>query len=179
MEAFDGRLLDRAVHPLDLTVGPGMVRLGEPVLDVVRFADHVEAHLTRPGGVTVARLLGKLDAVVGPDRVNPVRHRFQQVFKELPRRSPVSLVDKLGDREFTRAADADEQVELAFGSLHLGDIHAKEPDRVALEALSLWPFDFAQESLVPSMSGRRDMPYRCRQRCSAVRVRCGIDGCNA
>jgi hypothetical protein len=33
------------------------------------------------------------------------------VFKELPRRSSISLVDELGDREFTRAVDADEQVE--------------------------------------------------------------------
>ena len=54
----------------------------------------------------------KLDAIVGQDRVDPVRHRFQQVLKELPRRSPVSRVDKLGDREFTRVDDADEQVEL-------------------------------------------------------------------
>jgi len=46
MEAFDGRLLDCAVHPLDLSVSPGVVRLGEPVHDVVRLADHVEAHLT-------------------------------------------------------------------------------------------------------------------------------------
>jgi hypothetical protein len=67
------------------------------------------------------------DRIVGQDRVDPVRHRFQQVLKELPRRSPVSLVDKLGDREFTRAVDADEQVELAFGSLNLGDIHVKKP----------------------------------------------------
>ncbi len=63
VEAFDGGLLDGAVHPLDLTVGPGVVRLGEAVLDVVGLADHVEAHLARPGGVAVARLLGELDAI--------------------------------------------------------------------------------------------------------------------
>jgi hypothetical protein len=40
--------------------------------------------------------------------------------------------------DFTRAVDADEQVELAFGSLNLGDIDVKEADRVALEALALW-----------------------------------------
>jgi len=34
-----------------------MVRFGEPVLDVVRFADHVEAHLAGPGGFPVAGLL--------------------------------------------------------------------------------------------------------------------------
>ena len=43
--AFDRRVLDRAVHPLDLTDGPRMVRLGKPVLDVIGFANHVEAHL--------------------------------------------------------------------------------------------------------------------------------------
>ncbi len=48
MEAFDSRLLDGPVHPLDLTVGPRVVRLSKPVFDVVRIADHVEAHLTRP-----------------------------------------------------------------------------------------------------------------------------------
>ncbi len=126
MEAFDGRPLDRAVHPLHLTVGPRVVRLGQPVLDVVCFADHVEAHLTLSGGVTVARLLGKLDAVVSQDRANPVRHRFQQVFKELPRRSSIRLVDELSDRELTRAVDADEQVEFAFGCLNLGDINVKK-----------------------------------------------------
>ena len=33
--AFDGRVLDGSVHPFDLTVGPGMVDLGEAVVDVV------------------------------------------------------------------------------------------------------------------------------------------------
>jgi len=95
MEAFDGRLLDGAVHPLDLFVGPRVVRLCEPVLNVVCLADHVEAHLTRPGGVPVAGLLGELDAIVREDGVDAIRHGLQQVFKELPRRSPVGLVGQL------------------------------------------------------------------------------------
>ncbi len=40
--AFDGRVLDGSVHPFDLTVGPGMVDLGEAVLDVVLAAAHGE-----------------------------------------------------------------------------------------------------------------------------------------
>jgi hypothetical protein len=40
--------------------------------------------------------------------VDPVRRRFQQVLKELPRRSPVSLFDELGDGELAGAVDADE-----------------------------------------------------------------------
>ena len=137
VEAFDGRLLDCAVHPLDLSVGPRVVGLREPMLDVVGLADHVEAHLTRPGGVAVAMLLGELKAIVRQDGVNAVRHGSQQVFEELPRCAPVSLVDKCGDRELAGTVDADEQIQFAFGSLHLGNIDMEEADWVTLEALPL------------------------------------------
>ena len=137
MEALDGRLLDGAVHPFDLPVGPRMVRLGEPVLDVVGLADHVEPHLAGPGGVAVAWLLGELDAVIGQDRVDAIRHGFQQVFEELPCCPAISLVDQLRDGELAGTVGADEQVELAFRGLHLSDIDVEEADRVALEALPL------------------------------------------
>jgi transposase len=81
--------------------------------------------------------LGELDAVVGQDRVDAVGYGFEQMLEELPGRSPVSLVDQLGDRELAGAVDADEQVELAFGGLHLGDVDVEEADRVTLEELPL------------------------------------------
>jgi hypothetical protein len=34
-EAFDGDFLDGSVHPFDLAIGPGMIRLGEVVFDSV------------------------------------------------------------------------------------------------------------------------------------------------
>ena len=40
--ASNGGFLEGAVHPLDLTVGPGRVRLGEAVLDTMLAADAVE-----------------------------------------------------------------------------------------------------------------------------------------
>ena len=138
VKAFDGRLLDGAVHALDLAVGPWMVRFGEPVFDIVRLADHVEAHLARPGGVAVAGLLGELDAIVREEGVDAIRHGLQQVFQELPCRPTIGPVDQLRDREFAGAVDADKQVKLAFDGLHLGDIDVEEADRVALEALTLW-----------------------------------------
>lgn len=63
VEALNGGVLDRAVHALDLTVGPRMVGLGQPVLDAVGLANHVEAH--RPGVycVPVPWLLCELDPV--------------------------------------------------------------------------------------------------------------------
>jgi F0F1-type ATP synthase assembly protein I len=35
VEALDSRLLDSAVHPLDLIIGPGMLGLCQPVFDAV------------------------------------------------------------------------------------------------------------------------------------------------
>ena len=100
-----------------LAVGPGVVRFGEPVLNAVCLADHIEAH--RPGvdGVAVPGLLGELDSIVGQDRVDAVGHSFQQVLKKLPCRSPVSLFDKLRDRKLAGAVDGYEQGEFAFGGL--------------------------------------------------------------
>ena len=40
--AFDRRVLDRAVHSLDLPIGPGMVHLGQAMIDVVFVADPIE-----------------------------------------------------------------------------------------------------------------------------------------
>ena len=45
VEAFDGRLLDGAVHSFDLAIGPRMVWLGQAVLDLICLTDHVEPHL--------------------------------------------------------------------------------------------------------------------------------------
>jgi hypothetical protein len=36
------RVLDRAIHPLDLPVRPGMIDFGQPMLDAVSLADAVE-----------------------------------------------------------------------------------------------------------------------------------------
>lgn len=55
VEPLDGGLLDRAVHPFDLPVRPGMFHFGEPVLDAVVVADAVEDVLA----------VGELDSVVG------------------------------------------------------------------------------------------------------------------
>ena len=82
VETFDGRFLDGAVHALNLAVRPRVVGFYEAMFDVVRLADHVEAHLTRPSGVSVARLLGELNAVIGQDCVDAVRHGLEQVFEE-------------------------------------------------------------------------------------------------
>jgi len=61
MIAFDGCLFDRAVHPLDLAVGPGMLHFGQAVFDSFLVTDPVEDVVE---GVFVAGLIGELDTVV-------------------------------------------------------------------------------------------------------------------
>jgi hypothetical protein len=49
-EAFDGGFLDGSVHSFDLTLGPGMVRLGEAVFDSVDMAGSIEGMAAEAGG---------------------------------------------------------------------------------------------------------------------------------
>ena len=112
--AFDRRILDGAVHALDLAIGPGMVRLGQAMFDPVRLADQIEAHRPGMGSVPVPGLLCELDTVVGEDRMHPVRHSLQKVFKELPRRLAVGFLDQLRHRELAGAVDGHAEIELAL-----------------------------------------------------------------
>ena len=61
--ALDGRFLDRAVHALDLAIGPGMFDLGQPMFDPVLLAAHIEhiRHAFCRRAVHIARREGELD----------------------------------------------------------------------------------------------------------------------
>lgn len=80
MKALNGGLLDHVVHALDLTVGLGMLNLGEPVFDVVLIADPVEDMVE---GVLVVRQVGEPDAIIGEHGVDGIRHGSDQVAQEL------------------------------------------------------------------------------------------------
>jgi hypothetical protein len=72
-------VLDRAVHPFNLAVGPRMIGLGEAMLNAVCFADHVEPHWPRIDCVPVPGLLCELDAIVRQYRVDFVGHGLKEV----------------------------------------------------------------------------------------------------
>jgi hypothetical protein len=78
--ALHRRFLEGPVHSFDLAVGPGMVRLGEPVLDAVLSASAVE-RMTAPhcGGLrTILCEVSKLNAVVGKHGMNLAGNGFDQ-----------------------------------------------------------------------------------------------------
>ncbi|QYC09814.1 hypothetical protein [Brevundimonas nasdae] len=70
------------VHPLDSAIDPGIVRLRHDLRDVIHLADHGEAHLARPGGVSIAGLSDELDAIVCRDGVDAVVHGLQQMLEK-------------------------------------------------------------------------------------------------
>ena len=103
VEAFDGGLLDRAVHPLDLAAprensppdcflvlaAPGVVGLRQPVVDLMLAADAVEDVLE---GIDLPVVVGELDAPrhclsdqwrsngsIGENDVEPVGHGRDQM----------------------------------------------------------------------------------------------------
>ena len=110
VEPFHSRALDRAVHPLDLPVRPGVVGLGQAVLDPVGLTDHVEAHWSGIDCVAVPGLPGELNAVVGENGVDLAGRGFEQVLKELQSSLSISRFNELGDREPGCPVDADEEV---------------------------------------------------------------------
>ena len=71
---FDRCVLDGAVHPLDLAVGPGMIGFGEPVFDAVAVTDSVEGMSTEASRwpLTVPWQIRELDSVVGEHRMDAV-----------------------------------------------------------------------------------------------------------
>ena len=136
MEAFDGCFLDCPVHPLDLTVRPGMIGFRQTMFDPVSFADHVEAHGARPGRIAVTGLISELDAVICQNGMDPVRNDAQEIFEEFPGGLPIGFLNQLCDSELAGPIDGDEEIQLAFSSLDLGNIDMKKADGIAFETLS-------------------------------------------
>src|SRR5262245_47954542 len=68
------------VHALHLSVGPGMVGLGKTMFDAMCGTDAVKEMLKR---ILLVRLVSELNAIVGQDGVNLVRHGGNQTPQEL------------------------------------------------------------------------------------------------
>ena len=94
MVAMDSGLFDCAVHPFNLSIGPRMLDLGQPVINVVSGASTLECvtpeqlsfcqHLHDVGWrPAAASWISELNAVVGENRVNGVRNSSNEIVQEL------------------------------------------------------------------------------------------------
>ncbi len=142
--ALHGGLLDGAVHAFDLPVGLGMVRFGQPMIDAMRKADPVKRMSTKAGSgpLTIFWQVGKLNSIVGEHGVDAVWDRCDKRFEKSGGSLHVGAFDQLHESELGGAVDGDEQIELAFGGAHPGQVDVEVADRIALEPLPFWPIAF-------------------------------------
>jgi hypothetical protein len=94
IEALDGSFLDGSIHSLDVTVGRGMFRFGQPMIDIVLRAGEFESVGTEEfasfdgffdlgdGGATAARY-AKVDPVAGENWMDLVRYGRDEAAKEV------------------------------------------------------------------------------------------------
>ena len=133
VEAFDGRLLDHPVHSFDLTIRPGVLDLGQPVLNLMLAADPVEDVLE---GINVPIMIGELDAIIrcpasvclqtlrgGQHDVEPVGHGGDEIAQEGCCGHFSGLLVQFHENELGGAIDGNEEIQLAFSRLNLSNIN--------------------------------------------------------
>src|SRR3954471_7726333 len=77
---IDRCLLERAVHPLHLTIRPGVIGFGQPMFDAMFGTDAVKQ---QGKSVAIRWAISKLDAVVGQNGVDFIGNCGNQVTQEL------------------------------------------------------------------------------------------------
>ena len=145
------------VHPLDLAVGPRMVRLGEPVFNAVLATDLIEAVDAQACGpaIPVLRQVGELDAMIDEDSVQAVGDCSDQHFQERDGGRSVSLVVKLDEGELRGAIDPDIEVKLALLGTHLGDIDMEVADATGEQrAEAVPPVTISRQISMPRSNSR-------------------------
>ena len=80
MIAFDGCFLEGAVHAFDLTIGPGVIWLGQAMFRTIFQADTVE---DMQESMPVCFAVGELDAVVCEDGMDFIGHGGDEIAQEL------------------------------------------------------------------------------------------------
>lgn len=145
VKGFDRGVFDRSVHALGLTIGPWMVGLGEPVLDIVLAADAVEAVATNSGRWSVSILwqVGEWDTVVGQDSVNPVRECGHDTPEESRSGARVGSLVKLYVGKLRDPIDGEKHVKLAIGKTQFTRVNVDVTDPRLGEAPALHSLLFA------------------------------------
>ena len=157
VEALDCGFLDGPVHPLDLPIRPRMLRLGQPMVNVVLRAAEFKG-MGAEGFSSGHRLFDladgraagprrrELDAIVGKHCMDFVGHCRDKMAKEIGGDFRRSLLVQLDEGEFRGPVDGDKEMELAFFGSHFGDVDMEEAEWIGLELLfrGLAPFGVRQ-----------------------------------
>ena len=126
--------LDGPVHAFNLTVGPRMLDLGEPVLNAMFMANPVKDVLE---GEAVSLLIGELDAIVGEDDVNFVGNSGDQIAQELRGQHLAGLAVQFEISKLAGSINGNKEIEFSLCCLNFGNVDMEIADWVGFELL-LW-----------------------------------------
>jgi len=118
----DGRIFERAVHALELTIRPRMFRFGQAVVNAVLETNPVKQQLE---GILVARTIGKLDPVVRQKGVNFIGNSIEKMAQEFGCDRTGRLLMYLNKGKLRSTINGHKQVKLAFFRLYLSDVDVK------------------------------------------------------
>ena len=133
--AFDCGFFNGAVHPLYLTIRPGVGNFCEPVLNIVFSADPVK-DMFKGCGVLFA--IGELDSVIGENDVDFIGKHFDQIAQKLGRDHLPGAFMQLHIGELRSPVDGNKQSQLPLFCAYFGNIDVKIADRIAFEFLFDW-----------------------------------------
>ena len=142
--ALDGGVFEGSVHPLDLAVGPGVLRFGQAMIDAALGAgilkgvcpdrlSGVDGRLDIGGGRAGVPGRGEVSAVIGEHRVHPVGHGGDEMAQEVGGGAARDLLVQFDNGELGCPVDRHQQVKLALFGAHFGDVDVKVADRVGFE----------------------------------------------
>lgn len=143
VEGAHGRVLDGANHPFGLPNGPRVIRLGEPVLNMVFGADPSE---DVGAGATFSSfvLADELNAVIGQHRVDLVEYRHEQRLEETRRDQLRRLPVDPGEDQLGCAVDGHEQIGLAALVAQFSDVEVEVAYLVGFEPLGFFAIGLRQ-----------------------------------
>ncbi len=139
------------IYAFHLSIGPRMADLGEPMFNTMRLANPVK------GNIPIRfRFLAfcKLNAVIGQDRVNAVRHGRHQIAEKVFRDYPCGLGMKFCVGKLRRPINRHKQIQPTLIGLNFGNIDMEVANDyvVSFDALPL-SYGRFHAIVVPVVSG--------------------------
>ena len=119
MIAFNGCVLDGPIHSLDLAIGPGMLDLGEPVLNAMFKANPIKDMLE---GEALLLLIGKLNAVVRQHNMNGIGNGSNEITQKLRGQHFTCLRMNFDVDKLAGSINGNKEIELALGRLYFGNV---------------------------------------------------------
>ena len=111
VEALDGGFFQRAIHPLDLAIGPRVSGLGQAMLDALFTAN---ADKTVPTWQYLRRLFRELYTIIGQHLVHFVRQIVEHAPQKFGCYHPLSAGMEFGEGYFAGAVNGHKKILLAF-----------------------------------------------------------------